>query len=296
MDRESLCYTFLRNIAEGEMETEETEINSASTGTYDTEHENSEKETTEKSEKELGDTTAAKKTAKRRKKLKQRKRVTSEEEFARGDVVRWTFSAHRDKKENKGKEDAKREHKSLNEVGHHVSEALVKSRNMQWKKNVDVRSERLEASKLKSTRVSLASNHRQSKTKKVENRGQGVAESENENSESDQSDSTATRLRREVLTKSRRNTKNYYTSSRYNSKRKSRKKLVTSRCYWTTLRIKERQSLSFMEELNMNPMTPLPDSDSPQVFINHGQVTCLSRWPSTLHHLSHFSTHMNSMY
>ena len=285
MDGDSLRYTLLRNITEGGKETKETKINSVSTETDSTADENSEKETTEESEKELVDTTAAKKTAKRRKKLKPRKRDISEEEFVRGDVVRWTLSTHRDKKEIIEKEVAKREHKRLSEVGRHRSEALMKSRNMQWKKNVDVRSEQQhQASKLKSTRVSMASEHRQPKTMKVENGGQGVAESENENSESDQSDSTATRQRDEVLTKSRRNMKNYYTSSRYNSKRKSRKKLVTSRGDWTTLRIKERQSLSFMEELNMNPMTPLPDSDSPQVFINHGQVTCHSRWPSTLQH------------
>ena len=34
----------------------------------------------------------------------------------------------------------------------------------------------------------------------------------------------------------------------------------------------KRQSMSFMEEFNMSPLPPLPDSDSPVVFRNHGQV------------------------
>ena len=134
MDGDSLHYTLLTNITEGGKETKETKINSVSTETDSTGDENSEKETTEESEKELVDTTAAKKTAKRRKKLKPRKRDISEEEFVRGDIVRWTLSTHRDKKEIKEKEVAKREHKRLSEVGRRRSEALMMSQNMQWKK------------------------------------------------------------------------------------------------------------------------------------------------------------------
>ena len=281
MDRESLRCTLLRNITEGEKEAEEIEINSAYSATDDTEDENSEKESTEESEKELGYTTAAKETDIRRKKFK--KREIMEEELLGDEVVRWSFSAHKNKKKIKENEVGKREHKPLNEVGRHRSEALVKSRDMmlQRKENIYVISEQHhQTMKLKSTRVSIASKHRQLKTKKVENGGQGVIKSETENSESDESDHTSTRLRDEVLTKSRRNIKDYLKSSGYNSQRKSRKKLATSKDDWNTLRIRERQSQSFMEELDMKPMTPLPDSDSPQVFINHGQVTCHSRWPS----------------
>ena len=280
-DGEILRCTLLRNITEGEKETEETDINSAYSDTDDTEDVNSEKETMGESDKGFGDTIAVEKTVKGRKKLKPGKRDISEEEFVRGEVVRWTLSAHTGKKERKEKENAKREHKRLNEVGHHRSEALVKSRKMQLKKNIDIISEQQHiALKLKSTRVSIASKHRHAKSKKVENGDQSVTESENENSESDQSDCTTTKLQDDVLTKSQRNVKDYHKSSRYSSQRKSRKKLALSKGDWNTLRIKEGQSQSFMEELDMNPMTPLPDSDSPQVFINHGQVTCHSRWPS----------------
>ena len=238
----------------------------------------------EESEQELGDATTAKTIAKRRKKLRPRKRDINEEQFARGEVVRWTFSTHRDKKGNERKEVVKKENRRLREEGRHRSETLVKSRYMQWKKSVDVISEHHQASKFKSTGVCIGSKQRLPKTKKVESGSQEVTESDNENSESDQSDPTATRLRDKVRTKSRKNTKENYKASRHIPQRKSRKKRATATGDWSIIRIKERESQSFVEEFDMNPMTPLPDSDSPQVFINHGQVTCHSPWPQVQQH------------
>ena len=175
----------------------------------------------------------------------------------------------------------KREHRRVREEGRLGNETPVKSRNMQWKKSVDVISEHHQTSRFKSTGISIESKQRQPKTKNVEESGgQEVTESDNENSESDQSDFATTKLRDKVQTKSRKNVKDYRKSSRHSSQRRSRKKLTTSTGGdWSILRIKQRESQSFMEEFDMNPLTPLPDSDSPQVFINHGQVICHSPWP-----------------
>ena len=269
--------TLLKNINEERgipEECENTENDTTHEGTDEVANEISKDEGATDSEDSQKDVIVAAKKRPTRKIFRKRKQEMEESDIMQGEVVRWTFSALRKNEENTSREHSGTEEKNYRRS--HNRNEISKTRKLEkvkWQETT-APSPVEHTSILEPQRGKAKADSRIHfpRYNSKQQKGTGFTTASEDSSASDEPHSAFKKSSKSNSVSTKRHQSEVKASRSKRIKLKRRNKHNKRTMDWIR-QYRERQSMSFMEEFHIPPLPSLPDSDSPVVFKNHGQVT-----------------------